>query len=76
VSVCLSVGWSVAIVSPAKTAEPIDMPFGMWTRVDQRNHVLDEGPDQHMRWVNFDAKKIICTGKSKINNSSTTVSEL
>jgi len=22
---------SVTIVSPAKTAEPIEMPFGMWT---------------------------------------------
>jgi len=33
----LSVGLSVTIASPAKTAEPIDMLFGMWTR----KHVLD-----------------------------------
>ena len=25
----------------AKTAEPIEMPFGLWTRVGPRNHVLD-----------------------------------
>jgi len=36
-------------VSPAKTAEPIEMPFGLWNRVSQNNHVLDEGPDHHVR---------------------------
>jgi len=36
-SVCLS----VTIVSPAKTAEPIEMPFGLRTRVSPGNHVLD-----------------------------------
>jgi len=41
----LSVGLSVMLVSPAKTAEPIEMPFGLWTRVGPRNHVLDGGPD-------------------------------
>jgi len=30
-------------VSPAKTAEPIEMPFGLWARVGPRKHVL--GPD-------------------------------
>ena len=39
--VCVSVGLSVTIVSPAKTAEPIEMPFGLWTRIGPRNHVLD-----------------------------------
>jgi len=29
------------IGGPAKTAEPIEMPFGMWTRMGPRNHVLD-----------------------------------
>jgi len=38
---CLSVGLSVKIVSPAETAEPIEMPFRLWTRVGPRNHVLD-----------------------------------
>jgi len=32
--VCLS----VTTVSPTKTAEPIEMPFGMWTRVGPRNY--------------------------------------
>ena len=31
------------IVSPANTTEPIEMPFGIWTLVGQRNHVLDGG---------------------------------
>jgi len=39
-----SVGLSVTIVSPAKTAELIDMPFELRTPVP-RNHVLDEDPD-------------------------------
>jgi len=39
----LSVGLSVTLVSPAKTAEPIEMPFALSsrTRVDPGNHVLD-----------------------------------
>ena len=35
--VAWSVGRSVTVVSPAKTAEPIDMPFGLWSWVGQRN---------------------------------------
>jgi len=30
-------------VSPAKTAEPVEMPFGLWTLVVPRNHLLDGG---------------------------------
>jgi len=30
------------IVSPAKMAEPIKIPFGVWTWVRPRNNVLDE----------------------------------
>ena len=33
----------VTIVSPAKTAEPIDMPFGTLCEVGPGNHVLDAG---------------------------------
>ena len=40
-SVCLSVCPLVTFVGPAKTAEPIEMPFGRLTRVGPRNHVLD-----------------------------------
>jgi len=31
-------------VSCAKTAKPIEMPFGGLTHKDPRNHVLDKGP--------------------------------
>ena len=37
--------WSVTLVSHAKTAALIEMPFLLRTRVGQRNHVLDGGPD-------------------------------
>jgi len=30
------------IVSPAKTAEAMEMLFGLWARRGPRNHVLDE----------------------------------
>jgi len=39
-SVGLSVCLSVTIVSRPKTAELIEMPFGLWTSVGQRNHIL------------------------------------
>jgi len=34
-------GLFVMIVSLAKRAEPIEMPFGIWTWVGPRNYVLD-----------------------------------
>jgi len=40
-----SVGWSATVMSPAKTAEPIEIPFGLRTWVSPRNHVLDGGLD-------------------------------
>ena len=44
--VCLSVRLSFCHTSePAKTAAPIEMPFGRRTRVGPGNHVLDGGPD-------------------------------
>jgi len=42
---CYRRGLSVAVVSLAKTAEPIEMPFGLWTRVDSKNHAFGRGPD-------------------------------
>ena len=55
---CLSVGLSVTLVSPAKTAAPIEieMPFGLRTRVGQRNHVLDGGPDPLMGRDNLEGE--------------------
>ena len=47
-----SVSLSATIVRSAKTAdgaEPTEMPFGLWTRVGPRNHVLDERPRPHMK---------------------------
>ena len=43
--VTCSVGRSVTVVRPAKTAAPIELPFGLRTSVGPRNHVLDGGPD-------------------------------
>jgi len=39
--VAWSVGLSVTLVSPTKTAAPIEMPFELRTRVGPGNHVLD-----------------------------------
>ena len=47
-SVCLFVCLSVCDVTlryPAKTAGPIEMPFGMWGGVGYSHHVLDWDPD-------------------------------
>jgi len=44
-SVCLSVCRYVTLVSRARTAEPIEMPFELRTRVGPGSHVLDFGPD-------------------------------
>jgi len=55
--VAWSVGLSLTIVSPAKTAEPVKMPFGLWTRVGPKNyHVLDGSPDLPMVRGNFEGK--------------------
>jgi len=45
-----------ADVSCAKMAEPIKMPFVLWTLVDPRNHALDVGPDRPKRRGNFGGK--------------------
>ena len=42
---CVCVCLLVTFVSPAKTAEPIKMPFGVLNWVGPRNHVLHGGPD-------------------------------
>jgi len=40
--VCLSLCQSITLVSPAKTAETIKLPFVFRTRVGPTNHVLHE----------------------------------
>jgi len=37
-------------VSCAKTAEPIEIQFGMLSRMDPGNHLLHDGADAPMRW--------------------------
>ena len=39
--VAWSVGQSVTLVSLAKTAEPIQIPFGLWVQMVPTNHNLD-----------------------------------
>ena len=51
--VAWSVGVSVTLVSPAKTAAPIELPFGLRTWVGPGNHVLHVGPDPTMGRGNF-----------------------
>jgi len=45
VFVCVSVCLLATTVSPAKTVEPIEILFRMWSRNGSRNRVLDGGPD-------------------------------
>ena len=42
--VCRSVSL-VTVVSHAKMAEPIEMPFGLWARMVPRNRVLGWSPE-------------------------------
>ena len=45
-------------MSPAKTAEPIEMPFQLKTRIDPRNHILDGGPDPSKGRGTFDGESV------------------
>ena len=55
--VCWSGCLSVTIMSPAKTAEPVEMPFGLWTRLGPRNRVLNRVQIPHAR-RNFEGKGV------------------
>jgi len=44
-------------VSPAKTAEPIEMPFVMLTPVSPRNHVFVGGPGHSRQRGNVSGEK-------------------
>jgi len=50
------------MVSPAKTAEPTEIPFGVWTQLSLRNHVLDGSTDPHVK-VQFWWEKRYLHGK-------------
>ena len=43
----------VTTTYPAKTAGPIEMPFGMWGGVDHSHHILDGLPDPSAVRGNF-----------------------
>jgi len=55
--VCLCVDHRVCLlvktVNPAKTDEPIEIPFWMWTGISPRNYILYEDPDRHTSMGNF-----------------------
>ena len=59
-----SVGRSVTVVSPAKTAEPIEMPFDISTRVGPRKHVLDG--DAHWHNLANTIEPFMCGGDAAL----------
>ena len=62
-------------MSCAKTAEPIEMPFGLRTQVDPRNHLLDEGFDPPQGKGQFSGlcrhRKCIVTAKASKTDGCT-----
>ena len=69
--VCLSVCHSTT-VSPAKTAELIEMPFGLRTRMGPGNHVLDGGPDLPWEGAIFRGKDVTGHARRVGNDSGRT----
>jgi len=57
--VARSVGRSVTVVIPAKTAQPIEMMFALRTRVDPSNHVLDGSLRLITERANFEGRPIV-----------------
>ena len=53
------IGLSVTLVSPAKTAEPIEMPSGLRTWLGSRDRVLDGGSDPPLEAVNFGVRMVV-----------------
>ena len=49
--------WNETIRYPAKTAGPIELPFGMWGGVGDSHHVLHGGPDPPTGRGNFGLEK-------------------
>ena len=60
-SVCLSVCQNR---EPCKTAELIEMPFGMCTQVGPRKHVLDRGA--HLRQLENTTEPSVCGGDAAL----------
>ena len=69
--VSLSIGLSVTIVSPAKTAEPVDIPFGDLRPVGPRNHVLVGGA--HWRNLAYTTEPSVCGDDVALRQTSASV---
>jgi len=54
-------------VSSAKVAEPIELSFGMWTRVGPKKHVLDKGA--HWRHLANTIETSMCCGDAAFLSS-------
>jgi len=67
VQVAWSVSLSLMIVSCAKTAELIEMPFGARTLVGPRNHALDGGQNISTQTSNFDAEEVAHCGLTAVS---------
>jgi len=69
--VAWSVGLSVTLVSPAKTAAPIEIPFGLWARMGRRNHVLDGGAEGRCHgnhfWLSIYGMHVGATWRMRLN---------
>ena len=59
-----------AIVSPAKMAEPIEMPFRLWTWVGPWKHVLDGGA--HWRNLANTIEPSMCGGDAALRQINLT----
>jgi len=64
------VKYSLSAVSCAKTAEPIEMKFGILRQVDPENHVLDEGA--HWRHLTNTTEPSMCGGDATLCQSTLT----
>jgi len=51
-----SVGLLVTVMTHAKVAQPIEMPFGLTIRVDPRKHVLHVGSASPIGGDNFEGE--------------------
>ena len=68
-SVCRSVGRYLTNVRPAKTAEPIEMSFGLWTRVGPRKHTRRGA---HCRDLANTMEPSICGGDAALRQTNLT----
>jgi len=59
--VAWSVGLSVTLVSPAKMAKPIEIPFGLRTQVGPGTHVLDRVPLPPSEGAILWSRRVHCT---------------